>query len=502
LRHGIAGRADDGAVARLTRQVEIVRDTNAGLIVVSRSFVVMMLGTVAGLLSLAPVLLALILPPALIGLAAFLATLRLAAARLRDSVHADEQLAVATGTVLAGARDVIACGAEDPALAMAAGPVERQARAERALAATAMLRTACFAVAGWAPLILVLAAGPWLVSKGLTAGEIMGGLTYVLFGLQPAVGKLMTGLGGSGLRWLVTLKRILDATRADPPGTLATNGRRGLVLDRVTFAYGPHSEPVLQDLSLVIPPGDHLAVVGPSGIGKSTLAAILCGLLPPDSGSVKLGGCVLIPQEAYVFTGTVRENLCYLRPSARKWEIREAVTAVGATNLVTRLGGLDAQLDPGRLSAGERQLISLARAYLSQAPVAILDEATCHLDPEAESRAERAFAAQGRTLVVIAHRVSSALRAKRVLVLDGTSAIAGDHATVAASSALYLELLGHWHGPATLRSDPARLLGGADGLDPGAGSRLRQDPGKVVANGAMAEKQLGGDVTSGQARLG
>jgi ATP-binding cassette subfamily C protein len=211
---------------------------------------------------------------------------------------------------------------------------------------------------------------------------------------------------------------------------------------------------------------------------------------------------VLIPQEAYVFTGSVRENLCYLRPAARDEELQAAVSAVGAQNLVTRLGGLDAQVAPGLLSAGERQLISLARAYLSPAPIAILDEATCHLDPEAERLAERAFAAQGRTLIVIAHRVSSALRAERILILDGTRAMAGNHVTLVAGSALYRELLGHWTDPAALGSDPAGVLSDADGLDPGAGARLRQHPGKVVANGAVAEKQLGGDVASSQAGFG
>jgi ATP-binding cassette subfamily C protein len=106
---------------------------------------------------------------------------------------------------------------------------------------------------------------------------------------------------------------------------------------------------------------------------------------------------------------------------------------------------MDALVDPATLSAGERQLIALTRAYLSPAPLAVLDEATCHLDPSAEIAAEQAFAARGGTLIVVAHRISSALRADRILVLDGTSAQLGTHAELMASSALYRDLVGHWN---------------------------------------------------------
>ncbi|MGH3912428.1 MAG: hypothetical protein ACRDTC_03300 [Pseudonocardiaceae bacterium] len=216
LRKGIAGHADDGALARLTRQVEVVRDTYAGLLVVIRGFLVTLVGVVIGLLSIAPMIALLILPPFLIGLVAFLATLGLSAARQRASVFADERLATTAGLVLAATRDVVAQGAEEHAGAMVAGPIAEQADAERALAKVAALRTLCFAIGGWLPLLIVLFAGPWLVGHGLTTGAIMGGLTYVLFGLQPALQTFMAGVGGSGLRFVVTLGRILDSY-APPP---------------------------------------------------------------------------------------------------------------------------------------------------------------------------------------------------------------------------------------------------------------------------------------------
>jgi len=455
MRAGAAGRADDGAVSRLTRQVEAVRDTYAGLIVVCRSFLITVIGAVAGLLSIAPLIALLILPFFLLGCVAFVATLGLAADRYRAAVRADEQLATTTGSVLAATRDIAARGAEDHAAAMASGPIADQAAAERGLAWVSALRTLCFVVGGWVPLVVILAAGPWLVGKGVTAGAVLGGLTYVLFGLQPALGRLFTGLGASGLRFVVTLKRVLDAAdQPPPPHREAAPRGHGVSLRGVTFAYGPHAEPVLRALDLDLPEGDHLAVVGPSGIGKSTLAGLVCGLLRPGAGTVLVGGCsaaevaeaarVLIPQEAYAFAGTVRDNLAYLHPDASDADIATAVAAVGAAPLVARLGGLDADLRPAELSAGERQLVALARAYLAPAAIAVLDEATCHLDPAAERVAEEAFAARPGTLVVIAHRISSAFRARRVLVLDGTSAAFGDHETLLATSPLYRDLVGHW----------------------------------------------------------
>lgn len=469
LRHAVAGRPDDGAIARLTRQVEIVRDTYAGLIVLLSGFLVTVAGVALGLLTIAPLIAALVLPPFLLGFAVFVAMLGSAAARYRTALHTDEELARAAGEVLGGVRDVVAAGAEEHAARRVIGPIGTQADAERALARNAAQRAVSFAIGGWLPLVVLLLAGPWLVGSGVSAGAFMGGLTYVLFGLQPALRTINGGLGGAGLRFVVTLGRILDVTappdvpprHAGPTWDGADGGTPDLVLRGVSFAYGPRAEPVLRDLDLTVGHGDHLAVVGPSGIGKSTLAGLMCGLLHPGAGTVLLGGVpvaelpldrlaharVLIPQEAYVFTGTVRENIAYLRASATDADLEAAVARVGAEVLVARLGGLAGPVTPGDLSAGERQLLALARAYLSPAPLVVLDEATCHLDPVAERRAEQAFADRDGALVVIAHRISSALRARRVLVLDGAGAVLGDHDTLAVTSPLYRELLGQWRQP-------------------------------------------------------
>ncbi|MFJ2821511.1 ATP-binding cassette domain-containing protein [Streptomyces toxytricini] len=156
----------------------------------------------------------------------------------------------------------------------------------------------------------------------------------------------------------------------------------------------------------------------------------------------------LVPQEAYVFPGTVAANLAYLAPDADPARLARSAEAVGLSEVIDRLGGTDAVLhSPTKeLSSGERQLFALARVHACTAPVVVLDEATCHLDPVAEERAEAAFAERPGTLVVIAHRLVSAARAHRVLLLDGDRTALGSHAELLVRSPHYAELVGHWEG--------------------------------------------------------
>ncbi|MGH3241402.1 MAG: ATP-binding cassette domain-containing protein, partial [Spirillospora sp.] len=273
----------------------------------------------------------------------------------------------------------------------------------------------------------------------------------------------------------------------------------------VSFAYGPGARPVIEDLDLVVPDGDHLAVVGPSGIGKSTLAALVAGVVSPTSGEVLVDGLppgdpdrrVLIPQEAYVFSGTLHENLTYYAPDAGQDELERAVDAVGLTRLVQDLGGYGAEVVPADLSEAARQLVALCRAYLAPQPIVILDEAAYRLDASAEARAEEAFARRPGTLIVIAHRISSAARARRVLVMDGTDAQVGRHADLPALSPLYRDLAGQ--GASHGGSEPAGLLRDPDGLDPVLRADLAVDPGQMVADGADRQDEILGDLGGGRA---
>ncbi|MBA8956876.1 ATP-binding cassette domain-containing protein [Actinomadura namibiensis] len=449
---------DAAAVARAGLQVELARDALAAVVTVVRSFVFTVVSVVLGLLALAPPTLLAVAPPFLAGLALFLLSLPALARRQRAYLLADERTAAATGELAAGLRDIVACGAEDRVGAAVARRVAAQAGEGRALARVTALRTAALSLGGWLPVVLLLAAAPWLLRNGAGPGVVVGALACVTQSLIPAFRGFVEGLGVSAVRLAVALDRVLET--APPPGPtpprLPAPSDTTVRLRGVTAAYGPHAAPVIDRLDLTIPAGDHLAVVGPSGIGKSTLAALVTGMLTPRSGEVTVGGVpadrlpraarVLIPQEAYVFEGTVRENLCYLA-DAPPDRVREAVAAVGADALVERLGGPHARLDPRTLSAGERQQIALARAWLAPAGLTVLDEATCHLDPAAEARAEAAFARRGGTLVVVAHRISSALRARRVLLMDGDRVWLGTHEELVRTAPPYAELVGRWRPP-------------------------------------------------------
>jgi ATP-binding cassette subfamily B protein len=223
--------------------------------------------------------------------------------------------------------------------------------------------------------------------------------------------------------------RALPPARADSPG-------REVVFEDVRFAYRTGGE-VLPRFGLTIPAGQTVAVVGATGAGKSTLAKLLARFYDPTGGRVLLDGVdlrdlavaelrrgvVMVTQEAFLFSGTVAENISLGRPEATREEIERAAKAIGAHDFIAALpDGYDTDVRKrgGRISAGQRQLVSFARALLADPAVLILDEATSSLDVPGERAVQRAMdtVLKGRTAVVIAHRLSTVEIADRVLVME------------------------------------------------------------------------------------
>jgi ATP-binding cassette, subfamily B, bacterial len=236
-----------------------------------------------------------------------------------------------------------------------------------------------------------------------------------------------------------------------------------IALADVDFAYN-EADFVLHDVNIAISAGESVAFVGPTGAGKSTIAKLVTRFYDPTYGRVTIDGHDLrdvtlgslrrqlgvVPQEPFLFTGTIRDNVAFAKPNATTAEVDDAIDAVGLTDLVDRLPhGLDTQVhERGQsLSSGERQLIALARAFVAGPRVLVLDEATSNLDLKSEVKVERALdrLLEGRTAILIAHRLTTAMRADRIVVVDhGRIVEVGSHADLVAAQGRYAEMFDTW----------------------------------------------------------
>jgi ATP-binding cassette subfamily B protein len=319
-------------------------------------------------------------------------------------------------------------------------------------------------LAGWGTTALALGIGGWWVHTGMLTLGTVAFFVLALSNLFEPVQQLSqlfntVQSAGAGLHKIFEL---ID-TPVDVPerqGAVDLPDEGDIEVEDVSFAYAGGAAQVLSDVSLSIPAGTRLALVGPTGAGKSTLAKLIARLYDPTGGAVRFGGVdlrdatlsslrervVVIPQEGFLFNGTIRDNVRMARGDATDAEVDDALRAVDAYDRFAALAeGLDTEVRErgSRLSAGEKQLVSLARAALANPSVLVLDEATSSLDPGTEALVERAVdrLLDGRTVVVIAHRLTTAVRADRVgVVADGKLVELGTHDELVALDGHYTAL--------------------------------------------------------------
>ncbi|MEI6743460.1 MAG: ABC transporter ATP-binding protein [bacterium] len=316
---------------------------------------------------------------------------------------------------------------------------------------------------------LIVGMGGWLVHRGsVSVGTVVAFVLLLanLFDPVQQLSQLYNTMQSAGAA-LKKLYGIMDAVPEvdESIGAVDLPEHGDLVVSGGTFTYAAGVQHALHNVSITVPNGKRLALVGPTGAGKSTLAKLMARLYDPNEGSISYGGVnlrdatiqslreriVVVPQEGFLFNGTIRENLRIAKSDATDAEIDRALQALGVFERFMGFPqGLDTEVHErgSRLSAGERQLVSLARAALVDPAVLVLDEATSNLDPGTEKDVEAALEAlmQGRSVVVVAHRLTTVQRADAIGVVDHAELVEwGTHSELVQKNGKYALLVNAWN---------------------------------------------------------
>lgn len=328
--------------------------------------------------------------------------------------------------------------------------------------------TACINIG---TVVVIWAGGLEAIHGQLTLGQMVAFANYLLSTMTPLV--MMTMLANMWAAGFASLRRVEEVLSTEPEivdatdaARLPTSANAEVTFDDVSFTYGNGSvgaddnEAVLQGLAFSAKPGQMLAILGATGVGKTTLVNLIPRLYDVSGGALRVNGhdvrtvtqaslldrMAIVPQEALLFAGTVRENLAYGKPHASDAEIEAAARAAQAHDFVSQLPqGYGASVAPrgANFSGGQRQRLCIARALLLDASILILDDATSAVDIETEAKIQDALRARPgtETLFVVAQRISSVLRADRILVLEQGRIVAqGTHSELLQTSDVYREI--------------------------------------------------------------
>jgi ATP-binding cassette, subfamily B, bacterial len=314
---------------------------------------------------------------------------------------------------------------------------------------------------------IILYGGTQAIDNAIQIGTIVAFIGYLQLFFDPI--QQLSQLYTTYQQGMAALDKIFELLDTDPdmvdaPGAIDPGRLRGeIAMEGVWFAYAD-KEWALEEIDLHVPPGQTLALVGATGAGKSTFAKLVARFYDPQRGRVlvdghdlrKLGQQALrrqlgiVPQEGFLFSGSVRENIAFGRPEATLEETEAAAAAVGASEFIAALPeGIETQVGERgvQLSSGQRQLVAFARALLAEPRILILDEATSNVDVRTEKTIERGLERllAGRTAIVIAHRLSTIRRAGKIVVLQGgRTAEAGTHEELIKANGPYARLYGAW----------------------------------------------------------